>query len=592
MTILGDSINIINNGAVPDGGNLGSFATAPTANSIGDTYFNTTDSSVYQWDGTSWILQYTVAGGGADASNLGSFATAPVANKIGDTYFNTTDNGYYRWDGTSWVLQFTVGGVADGGNLGSFASAPVANNTGDTYFNSTDNGVYQWDGASWVALYTINYLGSFATAPSPATAGNTYYNTTTNTLMVYNGTSWVSLSGDASTLGSFATAPTATIAGDTYYNTTTNGYYRWDGTSWVLLFTLPTANPITVGASPACNTLVISAHTGINTAGVAVNIPASTFTIPAGLSGTVYVMYDVATSTVIANTTGFLTDGTVIPLGVATVPTAGGCITAWTAFMDMPEAYQAGGGASNHLGSFATAPSPAVAGNTYYNTTTNTLMVYNGTTWLSTGSDGSFVGSGTTAPAVGTTPNGSTFYNTSTDGTGGLYSLSGGVWTLQMAEDQDWKRTTAGLPYPHLTADYTSPIRHGDATSGQVQVGVNVDSTTVSLAVGSGNTTSGANSVSAGTDNVSNGLNSVSMGTLQNVQADNVMAFGSTAMTYNTPNMVGISGCKLAIDTALPTSKLHVVGLPIWSGDATAGAGGLTAGAIYTTATGSLRVKL
>lgn len=213
MTILGDSINIINNGAA-DGGNLGSFATAPTANSIGDTYFNSTDNGVYQWDGASWVLQYTVAGGGADASNLGGFATAPTANKIGDTY----------------------------------------------------------------------------------------------------------------------------------YNTTTNGYYRWDGTSWVLLFTLPASNPITVGTSPACNTLVISAHTAINTAGVAVNIPASTFTIPAGLSGTVYVMYDVATSTVIANITGFLTDGTVIPLGVATVPTAGGCITGFTAFIDMPEAYQAGGG--------------------------------------------------------------------------------------------------------------------------------------------------------------------------------------------------------------------------------------------------------
>ena len=114
------------------------------------------------------------------------------------------------------------------------------------------------------------------------------------------------------------------------------------GPQWANPCTL--CQPITVGTAPACNTLVISAHTGINTAGVAVNIPASTFTIPAGLSGTVYVMYDVATSTVIANTTGFLTDGTVIPLGVATVPTAGGCITAWTAFIDMPEAYQAGGG--------------------------------------------------------------------------------------------------------------------------------------------------------------------------------------------------------------------------------------------------------
>lgn len=146
MTILGDSINIINNGAVPDGGNLGSFATAPTANSIGDTYFNSTDSSVYQWDGASWILQYTVAGGGgADASNLGSFATAPTANTTGDTYFNTTDNGYYRWDGSTWVLQFTVGGGGGGGSFtvsGDTVGTGVVDG-GDTLdFISTDGTVF------------------------------------------------------------------------------------------------------------------------------------------------------------------------------------------------------------------------------------------------------------------------------------------------------------------------------------------------------------------------------------------------------------------------------------------------------------------
>ena len=265
----------------------------PTPGNDGDVLVSTAS-------GPAWVAPSATSG---DALFMGIFATAPATAVTGSTYQNSGTGDLYYYDGASWVLIPLASGSADGGHLGIFATAPSGAIAGDQYYNTTDGTTYQFDGTVWNAI--------------PG--------------------------GDASTLGSFATAPTATITGDTYYNTTTNGYYRWDGTSWVLLFTIPTANPITVGTAPACNTLVISAHTGINTSGVAVNIPASTFTIPAGLSGTVYVMYDVATSTVIANTTGFLTDGTVIPLGVATVPTAGGCITAWTAFIDMPEAYQAGG---------------------------------------------------------------------------------------------------------------------------------------------------------------------------------------------------------------------------------------------------------
>lgn len=50
------------------------------------------------------------------------------------------------------------------------------------------------------------------------------------------------------------------------------------------------------------------------------------------------------------------------------------------------------------------------------------------------------------------------------------------------------------------------------------------------------------------------------------------------------------SGGSLGIGTIAPTSKLQVVGLPVFADNATALAGGLTAGAFYRTATGVLMV--
>jgi len=47
---------------------------------------------------------------------------------------------------------------------------------------------------------------------------------------------------------------------------------------------------------------------------------------------------------------------------------------------------------------------------------------------------------------------------------------------------------------------------------------------------------------------------------------------------------------NLGIGTTAPTSKLHVVGLPVFADNTTALAGGLTAGAFYRTATGVLMV--
>jgi hypothetical protein len=69
---------------------------------------------------------------------------------------------------------------------------------------------------------------------------------------------------------------------------------------------------------------------------------------------------------------------------------------------------------------------------------------------------------------------------------------------------------------------------------------------------------------------------------------------GSAGTTDNTPTtkMTLTGSGDLGIGVTAPTSKLQVVGLPVYADDAAAGTGGLTAGAFYRTATGEVRVKL
>lgn len=172
-------------------GFLGSFTTAPTANTTGDTYFNTADNTYYYYDGTTWQPVFT-------NNFLGNSATPPAGATAGSVYYNTTTNTLMVYNGTTWVPL-----SGDASMLGSFATAPTATITGDTYYNTTDNGVYQWDGTNWVLQFTVSGGGA-----------------------------------DASNLGSFSTAPTANKIGDSYFNTTDNGYYQWDGTNWVLQFTV------------------------------------------------------------------------------------------------------------------------------------------------------------------------------------------------------------------------------------------------------------------------------------------------------------------------------------------------------------------
>jgi len=93
--------------------------TAPTAMGIGDIWFDTDDANkMYRWSGTAWVLARdtgitTAISTASDAlatadGKVTSFfqTSAPTAEAVGDLWFDTDDNNkLYRWSGSAWVLS-------------------------------------------------------------------------------------------------------------------------------------------------------------------------------------------------------------------------------------------------------------------------------------------------------------------------------------------------------------------------------------------------------------------------------------------------------------------------------------------------------
>ena len=95
--------------ALPAGSNVQAAAAAPTTRTdgaalqAGDIYYNTTDKTLYTWDGAAWVAE--VSG----SVNIQTKATAPTTRSngltlaAGDLYYNTATEQYFSWNGTDWV---------------------------------------------------------------------------------------------------------------------------------------------------------------------------------------------------------------------------------------------------------------------------------------------------------------------------------------------------------------------------------------------------------------------------------------------------------------------------------------------------------
>jgi hypothetical protein len=106
--------------AIADGKITTFFQTStPMASEIGDIWFDTDDANkMYRWSGTAWVLARDTGITTAIATASDALATAdgkvtsffqtsaPTAEAVGDLWFDTDDNNkLYRWNGSSWVLS-------------------------------------------------------------------------------------------------------------------------------------------------------------------------------------------------------------------------------------------------------------------------------------------------------------------------------------------------------------------------------------------------------------------------------------------------------------------------------------------------------
>ena len=110
---------------------LGAKASAPTTDNDGDAlitgalYFNTTQSTLFLWNGSSWdqatfninnLVSETSATGSAEIP-AGTTAQRDVSPDAGYLRFNTTDSSFEGYDGSAWgAIGGGSGGASGGGS--------------------------------------------------------------------------------------------------------------------------------------------------------------------------------------------------------------------------------------------------------------------------------------------------------------------------------------------------------------------------------------------------------------------------------------------------------------------------------------------
>ena len=137
-------------------GKITSFyqASAPTAEGIGDIWIDTDDNNkLYRWSGSVWVLSRdtgitTAINAAADAQATADgkvvtfySTTTPTAEAIGDLWYNSSTNLLKRWNGSSWLdvsNNYTnTTQLTDGAGLGTTAVWNNVSGSGKPQDNAT-----------------------------------------------------------------------------------------------------------------------------------------------------------------------------------------------------------------------------------------------------------------------------------------------------------------------------------------------------------------------------------------------------------------------------------------------------------------------
>jgi hypothetical protein len=355
-------------------GSVTTGTTPPTSPVVGATYYNTTDKTMYVYDGTTWIPVDNKLPNGqlyvGDAANkaVATSKSAISLSGFGDAQANvsmgTGSNNYKiinvadpTGDQDAATKKYVDGKV---GSIITGTTPPTNPATGATYYNTTDKTFYVYDGTSWIpvdnklangqlyvgdatnkavstAKNTIP-LSGFAAAAADIDLGTHKLLNVVDPVADQDAATKKYVDGKTSGLTTGTTPPTNPATGATYYNTTDKTFYVYDGTSWI-----PVDNKLANGqlyVGDATNKAVSTAKNTIPLSGFA----AAAADIDLGTHKLLNVVdpvadQDAATKKYVDGKTSGLTTG-------------------------------------------PTPPTNPAAGATYYNTTDKTFYVYDGTSWI------------------------------------------------------------------------------------------------------------------------------------------------------------------------------------------------------------------
>ncbi len=352
--------------------------TPPTSPAVGATYYNTTDKTLYVYDGTNWIPvdnklplgQFYVG----DATNKAvatsknaitlsgfGYATANVSMGTGSNNYNIVNLADPAGDqdaATKKYVDSKTGSVTTG------TTPPVNPSAGSTYYNTTDKTFYVYDGTGWVPvdnklptgqLYVGDAsnkaaataknaipLSGFAAAATDVALGGFKLTGVADPAADQDAATKKYVDGKVGSITTGTTAPANPTTGTTYYNTTDKIFYVYDGTGWIPVNNILPSGYLYVGdafnkAVPVMKNAIAMSGFGDAQANVSMGTGTTYYKI-INLSDPT-TDQDAATKKYVDSKTGSVTTGT-------------------------------------------TPPANPTTGSTYYNTTDKTFYVYDGTSWV------------------------------------------------------------------------------------------------------------------------------------------------------------------------------------------------------------------
>lgn len=369
--------------------------TDPSVIGVGTYWYNPSTGLLKQWDGSVWQPVVVI-----------SHSTDPLVPTCDTTYWFDGNDGYL-WNGTTWCQKTVFTGSTD-------PSLTVNVPCGAFWYNDTEGVLYRWNDA--IGIWTNTTAIQYHEDPYNLTSGAYWYNETAEKLYRW-ATPVVGSWNEQTTATIGDIQPVSPAVGKLWYNPIAEELKQWDGSAWADLDVLIFPTDPTVAAT--CDlwwdttTDELKVWDVVNTEWDVVGTfyqqsvdPSSPPELVDGdlwFDGTIlyvwqnncFVAVEFISWATDPNVPGNIPDGTVWFDGTSWFELVVGVWSAITPIQttETPGALASGtywynaGALSMWNGiawvslTFSTTPYTPTTGTTWFDTSTNTLMEWDGTTW-------------------------------------------------------------------------------------------------------------------------------------------------------------------------------------------------------------------